>query len=270
MTFVAVSRFVDTIKSLKDLLFLTFRDFFSAIGDRKEDLFIFLTIGTGSPAIYSTADITVSSAKLIAKSSEGIVIEGKNSVTINDCELTDDNTTLNGQSTTYKNIFLYQSMSGDAADGQAEFTATNSDITTNKGDTLYVTNTTASINLKNNTITNNDSEGNFLRAQADSWGSSGSNGGNVTLTMTKQKASGNIVIDSISTLDMTMKSGSSYTGTINGDNSAKSIKLTLDKKSKIKLTGDSYVTSLDDADTDYSNIDFNGYTLYVNGTAINK
>lgn len=269
-TFAAVSRFVDTIKSLKDLLFLTFRDFFSAIGDRKEDLFIFLTTGAGSPAIYSTADITASSAKLIAKASEGIVIEGKNSVTINDCELTDDNTTLNGQSTTYKNIFLYQSMSGDAADGQAEFTATNSDITTNKGDTLYVTNTTASINLKNNTITNNDSEGNFLRAQADSWGSSGSNGGNVTLTMTKQEASGNIVIDSISTLDMTMKSGSSYTGTINGDNSAKSIKLTLDKKSKIKLTGDSYVTSLDDADTDYSNIDFNGYTLYVNGTAINK
>ena len=230
----------------------------------------YTTTGAGSPAIYSTADIATSSAKLIAKASEGIVIEGKNSVTINDCELTDDNTTLNGQSTTYKNIFLYQSMSGDAADGQAEFTATNSDITTNKGDTLYVTNTTASINLKNNTITNNDSEGNFLRAQADSWGSSGSNGGNINLTMTKQKASGNIVIDSISTLDMTMKSGSFYTGTINGDNSAKSIKLTLDKKSRIKLTGDSYVTSLDDADTDYSNIDFNGYTLYVNGTAINK
>lgn len=230
----------------------------------------YTTTGAGSPDIYSTADITASSAKLIAKASEGIVIEGKNSVTINDCELTDDNTTLNGQSTTYKNIFLYQSMSGDAADGQAEFMATNSDITTKKGDTLYVTNTTASINLKNNTITNNDSEGNLLQAQADSWSSSGSNGGNVTLTMTKQKASGNIVIDSISTLDMTMKSGSSYTGTINGDNSAKSIKLTLDKKSKIKLTGDSYVTSLDDADTDYSNIDFNGYTLYVNGTAINK
>lgn len=147
----------------------------------------YTTTGAGSPAIYSTADITASGAKLIAKASEGIVIEGKNSVTINDCELTDDNTTLNGQSTTYKNIFLYQSMSGDAADGQAEFTATNSDITTNKGDTLYVTNTTASINLKNNTITNNDSEGNFLRAQADSWGSSGSNGGNVNLTMTQTR-----------------------------------------------------------------------------------
>ena len=108
-----------------------------------------------------------------------------------------------------------------------------------------------------------------IHIQADSWGNSGSNGGDVTLVMTKQKATGNIVIDSISTLDMTMKSGSYYEGTINGDNSARSIKLTLDKKSKIKLTGDSYVTSLDDADTDYSNIDFNGYTLYVNGEAIN-
>ena len=229
----------------------------------------YTTTGIGSPSVYSTADIIVSNAKLVAKASEGIVIEGKNSVTLNDCTLTDSNTELNGQSTTYKNIFLYQSMSGDAANGNAEFTAADSKITTKKGDTLYVTNTTATINLENNTIKNTDSEGNFLRAQSDSCGNSGSNGGNVTLVMTKKKATGNIVIDSISTLDMAMKSGSYYEGTINGDNSARLIKLTLDKKSKIKLTGDSYVTSLDDADTDYSNIDFNGYTLYVDGEAIN-
>ena len=229
----------------------------------------YTTTGIGSPSVYSTADIIVSNAKLVAKASEGIVIEGKNSVTLNDCTLTDSNTELNGQSTTYKNIFLYQSMSGDAANGNAEFTAADSKITTKKGDTLYVTNTTATINLENNTIKNTDSEGNFLRAQSDSCGNSGSNGGNVTLVMTKQKATGNMVIDSISTLDMAMKSGSYYEGTINGDNSARLIKLTLDKKSKIKLTGDSYVTSLDDADTDYSNIDFNGYTLYVDGEAIN-
>ena len=40
--------------------------------------------------------------------------------------------------------------------------------------------------------------------------------------------------------------------------------------SKIKLTGDSYITSLEDDDTTYNNIDFNGYKLYVNGKAINK
>ena len=87
--------------------------------------------------------------------------------------------------------------------------------------------------------------------------------------MTNQKATGNIVVDSISTLVMAMKSGSSYTGTINGDKSAKSIKLTLDESSTITLTGDSYVTSLSDADSSYSNINFNGHKLYVNGVAIN-
>lgn len=229
----------------------------------------YTTTGNGSPAIYSTADITVNDATLIAKASEGIVIEGANTVTINNCDLTDSNTKLNGQSTTYKNIFLYQSMSGDAANGNAVLTATNSNITTNNGDTFYITNTTATINLTNNTIVNNDSNGNFLRAQKDSWGNTGSNGGNVTLVMKNQKATGNIVIDSISTLDMTMETGSYYEGTINGDNQAKSITLTLDSTSQIKLTGDSYVTSLEDADTTYSNIDFNGYILYVNGVAIN-
>ena len=47
-----------------------------------------------------------------------------------------------------------------------------------------------------------------------------------------------------------------FESTINSNNKAKSIKLVLDKTSKIKLTGDSYVSSLDDSDTSYSNIDF--------------
>lgn len=71
------------------------------------------------------------------------------------------------------------------------------------------------------------------------------------------------------TSKMIMKSVLSYTGAINGDNSAESITLTLDKSSKIKLTGDSYVSSLENADTSNINIDFNGYTLYVNGKAVN-
>lgn len=230
----------------------------------------YTTNGQGSPTIYSTADITVNDAKLISNASEGIVIEGANSVTINNCELTDSNTKLNGKSTTYKNIFLYQSMSGDAANGNASFTAKNSNIITNNGDTFYITNTTATINLSNNTITNNDKNGYFLRAEKGAWGKSGSNGGIVTLVMNNQSAIGNISVDSISTLEMEMNESSYYEGTINGDNTAKNIKLVLDKTSKIKLTGDSYVTSLNDSDSSYSNIDFNGYKLYVNGVAINN
>ena len=229
----------------------------------------YTTTGQGSPAIYSTANINVKNASLISKASEGVVIEGKNSVTLDKCILVDTNNKLNGKSTTYKNIFLYQSMSGDADNGTASFSSKNSKITTNKGDSFYVTNTTASITLENNTIKNNDKSGNFLRIQKDSWGNSGSNGGDVTLNLKNQVVRGNIVVDSISTLDMNLKDSSSYTGTINNSNSAKSIKLSLDKSSKIKLTGDSYITSFNNKDTTNSNIDFNGYKLYVNGKAIN-
>ena len=227
------------------------------------------TTGAGSPSIYSTADITVKNASLISTASEGVVIEGKNKITLLNVTLTDTNNKLNGQSTTYKNIFLYQSMSGDASTGVSEFSATDSTITTNKGDTFYITNTSSKITLKNNKFINNDSTGNFLRAGKDSWGVDGSNGGIVELSMENQEAKGNIVIDSISTLDMTMNTNSYYEGTINGENSAKEIKLKLDKTSKIKLTGDSYITTLDNDDSSNSNIDFNGYKLYVNGKSIN-
>ena len=230
----------------------------------------YTTTGKGSPTIYSTADVTVKNATLKATASEGVVIEGKNSITLDNVTLEDTNNQLNGKSTTYKNIFLYQSMSGDADTGVATFKSSNSKITTTKGDTLYVTNTKASITLENNTIVNDDATGNFLKIQKDSWGNTGSNGGEVTLTLKNQKVTGNIVVDSISTLDFSLENVSSYEGTINSSNSAKKINLTLDKTSKIKLTGNSYVTSFNNEDSTNSNIDFNGYTLYVNGKAINK
>lgn len=238
-------------------------------GEVKVSKGTYTTTGKGSPAIYSTANITVNDAKLISKKSEGVVVEGKNSITLNNTTLTDTNTELNGKSTTYKNIFIYQSMSGDADDGVNTFTAKNSKIITNKGDTIYVTNTKSNVVLENNTFINKDNSGSFLRIQKDSWGNNGSNGGEVTLNLKNQKVNGNIVVDSISTLYMKLENNSSYEGQINKDNTAKSITLVLDKNSKIKLTGNTYVTKLENAVSNNSNIDFNGCKLYVNGTAIN-
>ena len=225
------------------------------------------TTGKGSPAIYSTADITVKNATLISESSEGAIIEGKNSITLENVNLTDTNNILNGQSTTYKNIFLYQSMSGDAATGEAVFTSKNSTITTNKGDSFYVTNTTATINLENNMIVNNDSTGNFLRIQKDSWGVNGSNGGSVTLNLTNQTVEGNIVVDSISKLTMKLTNNSSFKGSINSNNEGE-INITLDKTSTITLTGNTYIKSLTNEDTSNSNINLNGFKLYINGVEL--
>ena len=224
--------------------------------------------GVGSPAIYSTADITVKNAKLISTTSEGAIIEGKNSITLENVELTDTHTK-NVKSKTYKNIFIYQSMSGDAAEGLATFTAKDSTITTNNGDSFYVSNTSAVINLTNNKIINNDSNGYFLRAQADSWGKEGSNGGKVTLNLTNQKVVGNIGIDSISTLTMNLTNGSTFKGTINNSNEGE-VSITLDKTSSITLTGDTYIKSLTNADSTNSNINLNGYKLYINGVEFTK
>ncbi|MBR2279302.1 MAG: hypothetical protein IJ903_00025 [Ruminococcus sp.] len=221
--------------------------------------------GQGSPTIYSTADVTVNDAKLISTKSEGVVVEGKNSVTLNNTTLTDTNNTLNGNSTTYKNIFIYQSMSGDASVGTGNFTAKNSTITTNKGDTFYITNTDAVITLTNNKFTNTD--GDFMRIEAAKWGTSGSNGGDVTLKLSNQDVEGDIIVDSISSLDMSLTDGSSYKGALNNKGTGY-VTLKLSKDSKLTLTGDTYVNTLTDEDEDYSNIDFNGYKLYVNGTDI--
>ena len=220
--------------------------------------------GMGSPAIYSTANIVVKNAKLNSTASEGVVIEGFNSVTLESTTVTDTNNTLNGNSETYKNVFIYQSMSGDAETGTGTFTAKNSTFTTNKGDHFFVTNTTAVINLTGNRFINNDSTGAFLRAQSGKWGNSGTNGGNVTLNATSQEIIGDIVIDSISSLNMKLI-GSYYKGTIKNGGT---VKLTLDAKSIVVLTGDSYVTLLENATSDNSNIYANGYKLYVGGTEV--
>lgn len=226
----------------------------------------YTSIGVGSPAIYSTADITVKDAKLISTTSEGAIIEGKNSITLENVGLVDTHTK-NVKSKTYKNIFIYQSMSGDASVGEATFTAKNSTITTNKGDSIYVSNTSAVINLENNKFINNDSTGYFLRAQKDSWGNEGSNGGKVTLNLTNQEINGNIGIDEISSLVMNMTK-SSFKGIF--DAKEGNVTLKLDASSTIILTGDSYITSLDNADKTNSNINLNGYKLYINGVELKK
>ena len=224
------------------------------------------TNGQGSPAVYSTADITVSNANLTSTSSEGIVIEGKNSVTLENVNLTDTNNTLNGNSETYKNIFLYQSMSGDADVGTSSFTAKNSTITTNKGDTFFVTNTNATVTLENNTFVNND--GDFLRVQIGKWGNTGSNGGNVTMNLVNQKIDGHILIVSLSTLNLSIKDKSVLKSSINNSKDAKEINISLDNDSTLILNNDSYIASLDNKDTSNSNIYANGYKLYVNNKEV--
>ena len=61
----------------------------------------YTTDGTGSPTIYSTADITVNDAILESTAAQGVVVEGQNSVTLNNVTLVADNNTKNGDKSDY-------------------------------------------------------------------------------------------------------------------------------------------------------------------------
>ena len=69
---------------------------------------------------------------------------------------------------------------------------------------------------------------------------------------------------------MSLSNNSYYEGAINTNNTTQEITLKIDKNSKIKLTADTYVTTLDDEDTTYSNIDQKGYKLFVNNVELSK
>ncbi len=223
----------------------------------------YTTDGTGSPAIYSTANITVNDASLESTASEGIVVEGKNSVTLNNVKLTADNNQKNSdKSDCFEAVMIYQSMSGDADQGTAQFSMTDSTITNKNGDVFFVNNTVAEISLKNSEINNEDSDGLFLRAAAAGWGNEGSNGGNVTLTADDQTINGNTVVDSVSTLNLYLKNGSKLNGAINTDGQEGDVYVELTDGSKWTLTGDSYISSLT---CDENSIDLNGFKLYVDG-----
>ena len=114
--------------------------------------------GLGSPVIYSTADVTVSDATLTSNKSEGVCIEGKNSITLNNCQMTVSNTQRNGHAQFLDAIMIYQSFSGDADSGNSHFTMNGGSLTNRQGHLFHVTNTNAIITLNDVKLANDDIE----------------------------------------------------------------------------------------------------------------
>lgn len=215
--------------------------------------------GEGSPCIYSTGDITAKTVTGTAMGSQAAVVEGKNSITLRDCDLTGAGE--NG-------VMLYQSTSGDAAEGTARFSAADSRIaTTSDGPMFYITNTDAEAVLENTTL--EYGSGILVKASGNNtnhWGEEGANGGNFTLNATKQELEGDITCDEISTVALSLADGSSYKGTIDGSHTGKEVSILLDEDSVWEVTGDSYVAAITDADESLDNLKSNGHTIYYDAS----
>ena len=228
--------------------------------------------GLGSPAIYSTAEIHVANASLVSNLSEGVCIEGKNSIELTDCDLIADNTKMNGNATFLDSIMIYQSMSGDADSGTSSFTMTRGTLTSQNGHVFHVTNTNAIITLSGVTVVNEDSEGVLLSVCDDGW----SGADNVaTLNAEHETLEGLLLVGSDSTLTLNLTDGTAFTGTVSGavtnakgdvvSSEVGTVNVTLDETSTWTLTGDAYISSFTG---NAASVVSNGYTLYVNGVAL--
>lgn len=230
------------------------------------------TSGEGSPCVYSTGAISVTDSTGTAIGSGIAVVEGKNSITLDNCQFTANAIGRGTGGVDNTGVMLYQSMSGDASDGTSSFTSTDStleiladSVNYETAPMFFVTNTDAIINLTNNklifgsrillNVAGNDGE----------WGTEGSNGGNLEFTANEQNLEGNITVDAISTLALSLSS-STLTSTVNTDNTAKEVTISLDKNSTWNVTGTSYVTAITNEDITCSNIISNGNTIYYDAT----
>lgn len=234
--------------------------------------------GYNSPAVYSTAAITVKNAKLTANNSELLVIEGKNSIALENCTVSGNMSSAKGSSSSENvhTVMIYQSMSGDADVGTSEFSMTGGSLIGKNGDLFYITNTHCILTLSGVTLKNEDPDGYLLRVVGNfashGWGAAGSNGAQVEFTADAQTLEGNILVDTISTLDLTLQNGSSFTGTINivdnaegGASVSDNAVVTIGSGCTWTLTGDCTITSL----INNGKINFSGHTITLaDGTVL--
>ena len=228
--------------------------------------------GTGSPAIYSTADIAVNEATLAANGSEAICIEGLNSIHLYDSDLTGNMSDDSRNDCTW-NVILYQSMSGDSEVGNSIFEMDGGSLTAKNGGMFYTTNTESTITLDDVDITNAEDSEFFLKCTGNAnqrgWGTTGANGADCLFTAIDQTMEGNVIWDSISDLDFYMTGESTLTGAVVQDEGNAGgggdgyCNLYIGEDATWIVTGDSIVSALHCAGTIEDN---EGKTVTVKGT----
>ena len=236
--------------------------------------------GTGSPAVYCTADIEVEDAKLTAENSEAVCIEGLNSLSLTNCDLS-GHIQENEQNDCDWTVILYQSMSGDSEVGNAVLNMTGGSLTSENGGLFYTTNTESTFYLNNVNITPSSNNEFFLKCTGNAnkrgWGQSGANGADCSFTAENQKMEGDVVWDSISNLKFKMTEGSILTGgfiqdeSCAGNGGSGTAVQSIDAASTWIVTKDSQLSSLTNKgtikDTEGKTVTIKGSdgTVYVQG-----
>ena len=247
------------------------------------------TSGSGSPLIYSTGAIEVSDVTGTAEGSQIAGMEGLNHIKIYNSKLSSTITDKTASDPVASGVIIYQSTSGDAdtSTGEcAQFQVVDSTLSSKieSGAMFYVTNTSADILLSGTTLDFDSSKAKLLQIEgndANNWGRAGSNGADVTFTGLGETLTGDISVDSISSLDLYFLDGTTYTGQIQsvanagGQNDSVSnagdqndsvtnatVTVNLDQDSTWIVTGDTTVFTLN-AEDGAQIVDTDGKTVSI-------
>lgn len=221
------------------------------------------TSGKISPVIYvgrGGGNVTVTGGKVVSDSSEAVSVDGGGIVSIEKADIEASNAIASDNSGVMRAFYMHKSKSNKQ--NVSILSVKNSKVTNQKGNIVFVAGTEANVSFSRNEIKNIDQSGALLYARDNS---------NVNFDVSLQQLGGNIVADNGSKVVLSFKQRVSYKGTINAT-SGGDVSLVLDDKSRVILTGDSYVKDLMNEAEGNKNIYSNGYHLYVNGvdTEINK
>ena len=211
----------------------------------------YMTYGKQSPAIYSAAGVSAADAAFASESSAAAVIDGAGSISLINCALNGNMQEGNDEAilTGPYNILLHDSGSDDI-EGDARFLAAGGSITARSGDMFNILNTACTIELSDVLLTlANDV---LMRVS----------GSACTFSASDQHLIGDILVDKLSSLELSLSRGCVFGGAINPDGQAGNVSMVLGDDCTWLMTADSYLTAFDG---DPAKIITNGHTLHING-----
>ncbi|RSX53522.1 adhesin [Bifidobacterium goeldii] len=244
------------------------------------------TAGSGSPLLYSTGDVQVNNVTGTASGSQIAGMEGYNTILINNSTLESINTGKTGSDPIANGVIIYQSTSGDAESSTGEhatFQAKDSTLKSaiTSGSMFYFTNTTADVVLSNTVLDFDTSKATLINASgndSNNWGSAGSNGATVSFTGRSQTLEGDVTADTISTVDLYLLEGSTWTGAASitenasaasGSTSDAPITVNVDGTSKWVVTKNTTISALNVASGGkVVDSDGNTVTIVANGKTV--
>ena len=210
--------------------------------------------GTGSPAVYCVADITVSNATMQANNAQAICFEGRNPFHMYNSYLEGNYTASDDDENC--NVMVYQSMSGDSEEGTTYCTMVGGVLKANNqsengnAKMFYTTNTYCYISLSDVEMIYPEGMDTFLLCACNTnqrgWGTAGANGSECVLYTIDQDIDGNIIYDTWSYLGCFLTQDTHMTGAFlcREDNGDRGCDVYMDNTAVWTVTGDSQVRDL--------------------------